>query len=154
LNYLVDTNVISALAPTQRERPAALVDWLDEASDGLYLSVVTAAEIRAGVAKASHEGASRKAANLQAWWDAVEHLYGMRILAFDLPSAAIAGKLIDAARSAGHAPGFADIAIAATAEAHGLTILTLNRKHFDPLGGSTLNPFDALPPLPGVRADR
>lgn len=154
MSYLLDTNVISALAPTQKERPAALVDWLDEASNGLYLSVVTAAEIRAGVAKASREGASRKAVRLNEWWAAVEHLYGDRILAFDLPSAAIAGKLMDAARGAGHTPGFADVAIAATAEAHGLTILTRNRKHFDPFLGSTLDPFDALPPLPHFAMNR
>ncbi len=154
MTYLLDTDVISALAPTKKQRPGALVDWLDEASNGLYLSVVTAAEIRAGIAKASREGASRKAAALNMWWDAVEHLYGDRILPFDLRSATIAGKLIDAARGAGHAPGFADVAIAATAAANGLTILTRNRKHFDPFGGLTLNPFDALPPLPRVAANR
>jgi NAD(P)-dependent dehydrogenase (short-subunit alcohol dehydrogenase family) len=31
-----------------------------------------------------------------------------------------------------------------------LTILTCNRKHFESLGGPILNPFDTLPPLPGV----
>jgi predicted nucleic acid-binding protein len=152
--YLLDTDIISALAPTMKQRPAALCDWLDEASSGLFLSVVTAAEIRAGVAKASREGAARKAANLTAWWDAVEHLYGGRILAFDLPSATIAGKLIDAARAAGHAPGFADAAIAATAKANGLTILTANTRHFAPFGGRSVNPFDALPPLPGATPER
>jgi toxin FitB len=152
LTYLVDTNVISALAPMKDERLKALGDWLDEASNGLFLSVVTAAEIRAGIAKASREGALRKAANLKTWWDAVEHLYGDRILAFDLPAATIAGKLIDAARAAGHAPGFADAAIAATAKANGLTILTANTRHFAPFGGWSRNPFDALPPLPGAGA--
>ncbi|HLW90350.1 MAG TPA: PIN domain-containing protein [Roseiarcus sp.] len=84
------------------------------------------------------------------WWDAVEYLYGERILSFDLQAATIAGKLIDGARSVGRAPGFADVAIAATAQANGLTILTRNTKHFQPLGGFALNPFDALPPLPGA----
>jgi toxin FitB len=53
LTYLVDTNVISALAPTKAERPTALIDWLDHRSDDLFLSVVTAAEIRSGIAKAA-----------------------------------------------------------------------------------------------------
>ncbi|SEF01540.1 hypothetical protein SAMN05444161_9102 [Rhizobiales bacterium GAS191] len=149
MTYLLDTNVISAVAPTKKERPAALAEWLDKASNGLYLSVVTAAEIRDGIAKAIRDGAPRKAAALQAWWDTVEHLYGGRILAFDLRTATIAGKLMDVARGAGQAPGFADVAIAATAEAHGLTILTRNSKHFKPFRGSVLNPFEALPPLPG-----
>jgi predicted nucleic acid-binding protein len=148
LTYLVDTNIISALAPAQKERSPTLINWLNEASNGLYLSVVTSAEIRAGIAKATREGALRKATALKMWWDAVEHLYGKRILAFDLRAATIAGRLMDAARGAGHAPGFADVAIAATAEAHGFAILTRNTKHFDPFGGMILNPFDAIPPLP------
>jgi toxin FitB len=152
MTYLVDTNIISALAPTRKERSAALADWLDAASDDIYLSVVTAAEIRAGIAKATREGAWRKAAALKLWWDAVEHLYGNRLLAFDLRAAAIAGRLMDAAKGAGRAPGFADVAIAATAQAHGLAILTRNTKHFDQFGGALLNPFEAIPPLPGGTA--
>jgi predicted nucleic acid-binding protein len=150
LTYLLDTNVISAVAPTKQARPIELVEWLDQASDSLYLSVVTVAEIRDGIAKAAREGATRKAATLKAWWAAVEHFYGNRILDFDLRAAAIAGTMMDIARAAGQAPGFADVVIAATAEAHGLTILTRNRKHFESLGGPILNPFDTLPPLPGV----
>jgi predicted nucleic acid-binding protein len=148
LTYLLDTNIISAVGPSTRDRPLALAIWLEEASNGLYLSVVTSAEIRAGVAKAAREGSLQKAAALRAWWDAVEHFYADRILAFDLRAATIAGKLIDAAKGAGHAPGFADVAIAATAKAAGLTVLTRNMKHFGLFGGPTLNPFDALPPLP------
>jgi len=154
VTYLVDTDVLSALAPTKKERPVDLAAWLDEASSGLYLSVVTAAEVRAGIAKASRGGASRKAATLAMWWDAVEHLYGDRILAFDLAAATIAGRLMDAARGAGHAPGFAEVAIAATAQANGLTILTRNTRHFEPFGGPALNPFDALPPLPDTEVKR
>ena len=60
LRFLVDTNIISALAPTKAERPAALVEWLDRRSDDLFVSVVTAAEIRAEIAKAAGEGAKRK----------------------------------------------------------------------------------------------
>lgn len=150
MTYLLDTNVISAVAPTKQERPIELVEWLHQASDSLYLSVVTVAEIRDGIAKAAREGATRKAATLKAWWTAVEHFYGNRILDFDLRAAAIAGTMMDIARSAGQAPGFADVVIAATADAHGLTILTRNRKHFESLGGPILNPFDTLPPLPGV----
>lgn len=39
------------------------------------------------------------------------------------------------------------MAIAAIAEAHGLTVLARNSKEFEPLCGSVMNPFDALPPL-------
>jgi predicted nucleic acid-binding protein len=73
------------------------------------------------------------------------HLYGDRILPFDLAAARIAGALSDVARSRGSASGFADIAIAATAHYRGLTLLTRNTRHFAPLGLPTVNPFVRLP---------
>ena len=42
-------------------------------------------------------------------------------------------------------PGFADVAIAATAAVHDLTILTRNLKHFIPLGVSCADPFVSPP---------
>jgi toxin FitB len=144
--YLVDTNVISAAAPG-RPVPSALVKWMDAHSDSLFLSVVTVAEIEDGIAKSRREGATRKSSNLASWLETVLHLYGDRILAFDAPTARIAGAIADRARGQGHAPGFADIIIAATARCHGLTILSRNIRHFEPLGVAVLNPFVALPPL-------
>ena len=133
------------MAPTKASRLNELIEWLDRASDNLYLSVVTAAEIRDGIAKAEREGATKKAEALKAWWDTVEYLYRERILSFDLKSATVAGAMIDRARAAGNAPGFADIAIAATAEVHALTILTRNIRHFAPIYANVMDPFDALP---------
>lgn len=45
-------------------------------------------------------------------------------------------------------PGFEYIAIAATAAAHGFTVLTANERHFAPLGVTVVNPFKRLPPPP------
>jgi predicted nucleic acid-binding protein len=42
-------------------------------------------------------------------------------------------------------PGFPDLAIAATAVTHQLTVLTGNLRHFAPLGIAAYNPLDALP---------
>ena len=145
MRFLVDTNVISALAPTKADRPAALVDWLDRRSDDLFVSVVTAAEIRAGIAKAAREGANRKAEALASWWDAVEHLYCDRILPLDLKAATIAGALSDRATARGRAPGFADIAIAATAKANELVLLTRNVRDFEAICDRVVNPFEATP---------
>jgi predicted nucleic acid-binding protein len=147
LTFLLDANVISALAPTRPERPASLVDWLDRNSGRLFLSVVTATEIRAGIAKAAREGATRKAESLSNWWNAVEYFYGERILPFDLKAAALAGAMADRARGLGQAPGFADIAIAATADANELVLLTRNRKHFDPLYNRVVDPFETPPAI-------
>jgi len=144
--FLVDTNVISALAPSKREEANDLAIWLDRASPYLFLSVVTAAEVAAGIAKAEREGAVAKARSLTEWWQAVEHFYREKVLPFDLRCAHLAGGMLDRARA--HRPGFEDIAIAATAQVHGLTVLTRNLRHFAPLGVSALDPFQGLPPLP------
>jgi predicted nucleic acid-binding protein len=145
LTYLLDTNIISALAPARAERPAALIDWLDRRSNDLFLSVVTAAEVRAGIVKAVRTGAASKADNLKSWWDAVEHLYGDRILPFDLKAATIAGALSDRAVAKGIHPGFADIVIAAIAEANALVLLTRNVRHFEPICGRVIDPFETPP---------
>ncbi|MBK1664344.1 VapC toxin family PIN domain ribonuclease [Rhodospirillum rubrum] len=142
--YLVDTNVLSAGAPS-RGAPVELIAWMDAHSAELFLSAVTVAEIEDGIAKLRREGATRKAADLMAWLDALLHLYGNRILPFDTAIARLAGVLSDRARAQGQAPGFADIAIAATAKHHDLTILTRNVRHFDCLGVPVIDPFAALP---------
>ena len=143
--YLVDTNVISATAPTTAGRRANLIAWMDSHSPDLYLSTVTVAEIADGIAKAKREGATRKASDLSAWLRTVLHLYGDRVLPFDTPTAEIAGALSDLARGRGHAPGFADIAIAATARRHGLTILSRNERHLAPMDAAVVDPFQKLP---------
>ena len=143
--YLIDTNVISAGAPS-RVLAGELAGWMDAHSEDLFLSVVTVAEIEDGIAKAKREGATRKASDLTAWLDTLLHLYAARILAFDVVTARIAGALSDLARGKGQAPGFADIMIAATAQRHGLTILSRNLRHFEPLGIPVHDPFAKLPP--------
>ena len=65
-----------------------------------------------------------------------------RVLPFD-PSAA---RILAAYRVPEHAP-FDDALIAAVADAAGMTIATRNTKHFEPLGVSCLNPWDATPPI-------
>ena len=144
--YLVDTKVISALAPSNQRPASRLVEWLDRASPYLFLSVITVAEIQSGITRADRIGASTKATRLREWWGAIEYLYARQLLDFDLGCAHIAGRILDEARA--HRPGFEDIAIAATARAHELTVLTRNLRHFEPLGVPAIDPFDALPPLP------
>ena len=142
--YLVDTNVISAAAPSRPVAPA-LIEWMDTHSAALFLSAVTVAEIEDGIAKLQREGAKRKSADLAAWLEAVLHLYGDRVLAFDVATARIAGAISDLARGLGRAPGFADIIIAASAQQHGLTILSRNLRHFEPFAVAVIDPFAGLP---------
>ena len=84
-------------------------------SDGLFLSAVTVAEISDGIAKMERTGSASRAGALKDWLELVLHLYGERVLPFDVAAARLAGKLMDKARATGHSPGFADVAIAATA---------------------------------------
>lgn len=119
---------------------------MDRNSDKLNVSVVTIAEIEDGIAKSAREGASRKAGLLQEWLETLIHLYSAHFLPFDLAAARIAGALSDGARERGHTAGFADLAIAATARRHDLTILTSNLKHYAVLDVPAQNPVALLQP--------
>ena len=142
--YLLDTNIVSADASAKRRVGSdAFAAWVRERGDRLYLSTVTVAEIEAGIASAVRIGATTKAERLRRWLAAVEHFYAGRILAFGIEEARHAGAILDRARS--HDPGFEDIAIAATAAAHGFTVLTANERHFTPLCVPLANPLKQLP---------
>lgn len=146
IRYLLDTDVLSASAPAARPS-TGVVNWLSEHTDRLAISTVSVAEIVSGVAKLRREGASRRASDLTAWVDRVLRLYGSRILPLDVESGKLTGDYLDRARGAGLAPGFADMAIAASAQRHGLTLATRNARHFQHLGIAVFDPF--LPPPSG-----
>jgi len=144
--YLLDTNIVSADAPTKRHVGVeAFAAWVRANSNRLYLSAITIAEIEAGIARTVRIGATTKAQSLRRWLAAVEHFYAGRILPFGVEEARHAGLILDRARA--HDPGFEDIAIAATAAAHGLTVLTANERHFEPLGIPLANPLKQLPTM-------
>jgi predicted nucleic acid-binding protein len=143
--YLVDTDVISAGAPSKHPAPLQLIRWMDENSDLLFISCISVAEIEEGIAKARRQGARGKAERLDGWLETLLHLYGERVLPFEVAAARIAGRLSDRARAHGVSPGFADLAIAATATAHRFTVLTRNIRHFAPLGIAVHDPFASLP---------
>lgn len=143
--FLVDTDVLSTGAPSKAQPIVPLIEWMDRNSNRLFVSIVTIAEIEDGIAKSAREGSSRKAARLREWLETLIHLYSARILPFDLAAARIAGALSDRARSQGHTAGFADLAIAAIARHHDLTILTGNLKHYVVLGVSAHDPAAELP---------
>lgn len=143
--FLVDTDILSAGAPSKAQSIPELIKWMDRNSERLYLSVVTIAEIEDGIAKSRREGATRKAARLREWLETMVHLYSRRILPFDLAAARIAGVLSDRARGGGHTAGFADLSIGAIARHHDLTILTRNLKHYAPLGVAAHDPVTELP---------
>ena len=139
--WLLDTNIVSAFAPGRRPVPPGTAAWFRARTEALYLSTISAAEIEAGIAKLRRTGSGPRADNLRQWFDRILDDYRDRLLAFDLPAARIAGLLGDSAQAAGRHPGFADVAIAAIAKARELVVVTLNQRHFDPLGIEAVNPF-------------
>ncbi len=145
--YLLDTSVVSALAPGRQASLALpLGDWLRSHHDALYLPSIAFAEIAQGISKLRRAGALDRADRLDRWLDGLLSTFEDRLLPFDAPVARLAGQMSDAATALGKHPGFADVSIAALAQHAGLLLLTCNLKHFEPLGVACANPLDALPP--------
>jgi predicted nucleic acid-binding protein len=132
--FLVDTDVLSALA--KRQRHANVEAWIErQRTFDLFVSVISIGEIERGIA--SQQNKDRNFASLLAkWLDQVLNAYGDRILPFDLASARRWGLL---SATLGHHG--ADLQIAATALEHGLTVVTHNISHFEPTGVRIVDPF-------------
>ncbi len=143
--FLLDTDVISMLSPAKAAVPAPFLEWLERMDgDGrIFLCVVTVHEIEKGIAMLEHKGAVAKAAGLKVWLQGLAATYDDKIIPLDAPAAAIAGRLEAKAITTGHSPGMADAIIAGIANAHGLTIVTRNARHFLPFGVSILLPEEA-----------
>jgi len=140
---LLDTNALSILAPPTRpasDHAAAFRAWVRAHDDTLFLSVITLAEIQAGISQLERKGATKRAANLSHWLSAILELYQSRTLPLAPSTALETGRMLDRAISAGSAPGFEDAAIAATAVLHDLTVVTANERHFKHFGVSFIPP--------------
>ena len=140
MSFLVDTNLLSELAPVKKPVPGELHNWFLAHEHELFLSVVTVVEIEHGIGLLRHKGASAKAGVISEWLDEVLELYGERILPLDTPAARLAGMLLATAQGGGAAPGFEDAAIAATAQRHNLVVATRNTRHFMSMGVDHVNP--------------
>jgi predicted nucleic acid-binding protein len=130
---LLDTCVLSELRK-QRPHPKVLA-WLEKnRKEEMFLSVITIGEIEAGIAK-RRKTEPEFAAILDGWLDQVVGDYDERILPITLDITRLWGNLDPASGNA------TDKLIAATAKAHGLKVVTRNRRHFEALGIVVVNPF-------------
>lgn len=144
--YLLDTSVVSALAPGREAFVTApLGAWLQAHHQELFLPAIAIAEMAQGIAKLRRAGGANRADKLDRWLDGLLAAYADRILPLDAQAARLAGQISDAALAQGRHPGFADVAIAALAQHGGLLLLTCNLKHFQPLGVACADPLVALP---------
>jgi toxin FitB len=138
-------NVLSAAAPTKPMPNPGLAAWMVQNSDLLFLSVIAVAEVQDGISTLRRAGEGEKAAALTEWLATILHLYGRRMLPIDLAVVRMIGIMSDQARGAGLTPGFPDMAIAAAAHAHSLTILTHNIRDFRGFAVAVHDPFNTLP---------
>ena len=135
MSYLLDTNVLSEL----RKGPQAnrrVREWDNHVDDEeRFTSIIVIAELLKGVQALARKDAGAGAA-LDRWVDRVIDNFAERILPIDLQVAPVWAQLM-APRSR---PPL-DILIAATALAHGLTLVTRNMTDFEGTGVALLNPW-------------
>ena len=133
---VVDTNVWSE--GTKREPNPVVRAWARQHQDALWLSAVVLAELRAGAALLP-TGRRRRA--LEDLFDALETLYGDRLLPFDAATARHYGLVLEAARQRGRPISTADAMIAATALQHGAAVATRNTGDFAGAPVQLINPW-------------
>ena len=135
---LLDTNVVSE--PLRRFPEPRVVEWLDEQpAETLYLSAITVAELRAGVALLPPGG--RRTELHGSLEKQVLPLFAGRVLPFSADCTDAYAKLVSHAKTAGLAIATADGYIAAIAAAHGFIVATRDISPFKAAGVDVINPW-------------
>ena len=135
--FLLDTNVISELRRPERanRNVAAWAGSIPFAN--FFLSVISVLEIEVGALRLARRDPAQGTV-FRAWIDGqILRRFEGRILAVDISVARHCARL--------HVPNprsERDALIAATALAHGLTVVTRNTAHFASAGVALLNPWD------------
>ena len=136
---ILDTNVVSELM-----RPApdpAIASWVAErATSSLFLTAVTEAELRFGLAvMPSGKRRDGLATGLERM---LETGFANRILPFDSGAARAYAGIAAARRRLGRPIGQADCQLAAIALARGMAIATRNVRDFEDIGIDLFDPWD------------
>lgn len=140
MSFLLDTNVVSEWVKPQPN--AGVIQWLAEADeDRIFLSVISLAELRYGVARLS-PGARRR--RLEQWLsEELPERFEGRVLGISANVADCWGQVMAQSQAAGFTMSIMDGFLAATAQVHQLTLVTRNIKDFSVLGPMILNPWIA-----------
>lgn len=135
---ILDTNVLSALM--QRPPEPSVLAWLDvQAAEAVFITSITLFEARYGLAVLA-EG--RRKLRLQEKLDAlVAEDLDYRIAAFDSRAAGRAAELAAERKRLGRPVDIRDTFIAGIVLAHGATLATRNKRHFDDLPVPVIDPF-------------
>jgi len=111
---------------------ARLVPWPSRNGAHLFLSVISLAELEAGIWTLRRGAKDTRAAEFENSREAIQRYFWDRILRLDAPVAATVAHLAEAARP--HVIELADLIVAATAKVHRLAVMTGNTRHFEPTG--------------------
>lgn len=137
---LLDTNVVSELMRSQPE--TAVVAWVvAQARTSLFLSAVSEAELRFGVAILPP--GQRQARLDHAIDGMIREDFAGRVLPFDSDAARAYAAIAAARRAAGRPISHADCQIAAIARSRGAAIATRNVRDFDDCGVKVIDPWQA-----------
>ncbi|WP_420443714.1 type II toxin-antitoxin system VapC family toxin [Candidatus Poriferisodalis sp.] len=137
--FILDTNVVSEVMRPQPQ--AEVLAWIDRRlTDDLYVTAVTEAEIRTGIAILP-EGTRRRGLTT-----AAAHAFGVlfagRVLPFDSDAAQAFAVIAATRRSIGHPISQADCQIAAIARSVSASIATRNVSDFEGCGIDVINPWN------------
>ena len=137
---LLDTNVVSE--PLRPEPDSAVIAWIDaQPLETLFLSAITIAELRAGVALLP--AGKRRSGLQQNLEKRVLPLFAGRVLPFDLACTPAYAELMAKARAAGVTIATADGYIAAIATTNGFAVATRDSGPFEAAGMAVINPWRA-----------
>lgn len=136
---LLDTNVVSE--PLRPAPDARVIRWMDaQALETLYLSAMTVAELRAGVALLP---AGKRRNNLNEYLETrVLPPFAGRVLPFDLACTNAYAELLARVRKAGSGITTADACIAAVALANRFIVATRDTNPFQAAGLDVINPWE------------
>ena len=137
MSFLLDTNVVSELRkPASRVNPGVLAWSTKHPLIEQFLSAVSIFELEQGVSLKERRDPVQ-GAKLRAWLeDQVKPSFEGRVLSFDAAVAVHAARLhVDNPRP------LADSFIAATAQLHGLAVVTRNERDFSSFRVPCINPW-------------
>ena len=134
MKYLVDANILSE--PTKPSPDSSVLIWLREYERDLAVSPIILGELEYGILILP---IGRRRARLEEWFRA--GVSRIRVLDFDLRTAAVWAHLLARLKKKGRAMPIKDSLIAATAVMHKLTVATRNIADFRAAGVTVENPF-------------
>ena len=141
MSYLLDTCFVSEF--TRKRADEGVAEWLASQDESeMYLSAVTVGELEKGLSRLKDTG-RRKRLRAFIEMEIIERLRG-RILVTDEQVWRRWGVLCGTSERAGKGPlPVLDALIAATAQVHGLTVITRNEADFTRCEVPVLNPWSA-----------